>query len=105
MRTTGSIFRRPHWRYYVICLRYVTYSRCLPMLLPDKYVSVDRSLLGQSAKILRARGEEQTVSELWSLVSESDHSWTFDRFALALSLLFALGSVELKNGILGWSTS
>ena len=73
------------------------------MLLPDKYVTVERSLLGQAAKILKQRGPDRTVSELWSSLVADDSSWTFDRFALALSLLFGLGVVALQNGILVWT--
>jgi hypothetical protein len=75
------------------------------MLLPDKYVAVERSLLGQAAVILRARTENQTVSELWAALARSEDDWTFDRFALALSLLFGLGTVRLSGGLLEWSTA
>lgn len=75
------------------------------MLLPDKYVSVERSLLGQSARILRHRAPDRTVSELWAAVSADDDTWTFDRFALALTLLFAMGAVSLQQGILVWHTA
>ncbi len=74
------------------------------MLLPDKYVAVERSLLGQAANILRYREADRTVSELWSSLIAADSSWTFDRFAMALSLLFGLGVVALQNGILVWTT-
>lgn len=74
------------------------------MLLPDKYVSVERSVLGQAAKILNHRAPDRTVSELWSALVSEDSSWTFDRFALALSLLFGLGVVDLQNGVLTWET-
>jgi hypothetical protein len=75
------------------------------MLLPDKYVSVERSLLGQAATILRARTKDhQTVSELWVGLSRENPAWTFGRFALALSLLFAFGLVTLDDGVLNWRT-
>lgn len=74
------------------------------MLLPDKYVTVERSLLGQAALILRRRTSDQTISELWASLVSSDHDWTFERFALALTLLFGLGAVRLRNGILDWAT-
>lgn len=73
------------------------------MLLPDKYVAVERSLLGQAAIILRHREADRTVSELWSALVADDSSWTFDRFAMALSLLFGFGVVGLQNGILVWT--
>lgn len=75
------------------------------MLLPDKYVAVERSLLGQAGLILARRSPGQTVSELWSTVSSSSDDWTFDRFSLALSLLHGLGLVRLHQGLLEWETS
>lgn len=74
------------------------------MLLPDKYVVVERSLLGQAAAILQRREPDRTVSELWSSLVAEDSSWTFDRFSLALSLLFGFGVVGIRNGILVWAT-
>lgn len=73
------------------------------MLLPDKYVAVERSVLGQAASILRHRDVDRTVSELWSALVADDASWTFDRFAIALSLLFGFGVVALQNGVLVWT--
>lgn len=74
------------------------------MLLPDKYVAVERSLFGQAGFILARRSPGQTVSELWSTVSSARDDWTFDRFSLALSLLHGLGLVRLHQGLLEWET-
>lgn len=73
------------------------------MLLPDKYVTVERSLLGQAAKVLKHREPDRTVSELWSSLVAEDSSWTFDRFAICLALLFGLGLVALQNGVVVWT--
>lgn len=73
------------------------------MLLPDKYVAVERSVLGQAASILKRREADRTVSELWSALVADDSSWTFDRFATAIALLFGFGVVTLQNGILVWT--
>ena len=73
------------------------------MILPDKYVNVDKSLLGQAAQLLASRRVDQTVTELWSTMHGLEDSWSFDRFSLALSLLHSLGVVNLENGILVWS--
>ncbi|WP_411156499.1 ABC-three component system middle component 6 [Nocardia abscessus] len=77
--------------------------RRLRMLLPDKYVTLERSLLGQAAALLDKRSDNQTISELWAATSTSDEGWSFSRFALALSLLYGLGAVEVEGGILKWS--
>ena len=74
------------------------------MLLPDKYISIERSLFGQAGFILARRSPGQTISELWSSVSSTSDDWTFDRFSLALSLLHGLGLVRLHQGLLEWKT-
>jgi len=50
------------------------------VILPDKYVSVDKSLLGQAAQLLASRRVDQTVTELWSTMHGLEDSWSFDRF-------------------------
>lgn len=72
------------------------------MILPDKYIGVERSLLGQSAQLLRSGRADQTVSDLWASVTAGESEWTFARFTLALSLLHALDLVRLRGGILMW---
>lgn len=74
------------------------------MLLPSKYVTLERSLVGQASAILRHREADKTVSELWAKLVSMDSTWTFDRFTLALSLLFGLGAVTIQNGVLIWTT-
>lgn len=73
------------------------------MIVPDKYVGLERSLLGQSAELIAAARSDQTVLDLWTTVARSDGDWTFPRFALALSLLFGLAVVRLDGGLLVWS--
>lgn len=73
------------------------------MLLPDKYVSPSRSLLGQSAGMLALAREDQTVSEFWALCRDRIDKLTHERFTLALDLLFLLGVVELRRGTLRWT--
>lgn len=75
------------------------------MLLPDKYVSPSRSLLGQTAGMLALARQDQTVSEFWALCRERIDKLTHERFTLGLDLLFLLGVVELHRGTLRWSSS
>ncbi|MDM4721446.1 hypothetical protein QTQ03_18240 [Micromonospora sp. WMMA1363] len=69
------------------------------MILPDKYVDLEHSLLGQAASLIAARRSATTVSDLWTAVQEG---MTYDRFILALDLLFALGVIDSDGGILRW---
>lgn len=69
------------------------------MILPDKYVDMDHSLLGQSALLLSNRRHGMTVSDLWESVRES---LSYERYILALDMLFMLGIVDLHDGSLRW---
>ncbi|WP_373462228.1 ABC-three component system middle component 6 [Arthrobacter oryzae] len=70
------------------------------MLLPTKGISYERALLTVGADILEVLATPASVSALWerftSLPSrKSSHERiTFDWFALALAMLFAIRSIE-----------
>ena len=76
------------------------------MILPDKHLSEDRSLLGVGADILRALDHPCTVSEAWERFSEfrrlssTSQPVSFDWFAKALTLLFAISAVHFRDGLL-----
>lgn len=76
------------------------------MILPDKHLPEDRSLLGVGADILRGLDHPCTVSEAWERFSElRRHSATnqpisFDWFAKALTFLFAISAVHVRDGLL-----
>jgi len=68
--------------------------------LPNKYIPVTYSLLGVSAFIAENVKENDTVSSLWDRVRTDQRVRTFDRYAEALTLLFAGGLVSLDKGVL-----
>ncbi|MEZ0295197.1 MAG: ABC-three component system middle component 6 [Candidatus Methylacidiphilales bacterium] len=77
------------------------------MILPTKHLSQDRALLSVGAKLLCRLSEPMTVSALWEAVSKpvkTDNSnipaLRYDAFVLTLDLLFLIGAIELKNGLL-----
>ncbi len=57
--------------------------------LPNRYVPIDYSVVGLSSMLLEVMSQNETVSSLWEKVSSDEKIRTFDRFADALSLLFA----------------
>lgn len=69
-------------------------------LLPDKHVSLASSLLGVGATILRKLDKPSTITGLWDRCRTADEVATFERFALALDLLFAVGAITVENDIL-----
>lgn len=70
------------------------------MILPTKHISTSRSLLGVGATVLKNLQGAQTVSRLWEHVRTEPEVRNFERFVLALDLLFALGAIELHEGLL-----
>ena len=76
------------------------------MILPSKHLSQDRALLTVGAKILQHLSEPKTISALWQNLpqniagSKNVPPLRYDSFVLALDLLFLLGSIELRGGLL-----
>ncbi len=70
------------------------------MILPNKHVPPGKSLVGVGAKLLHALDRPQTESALWGRVRDLPEVATFGRFVLALDLLYSIGVVDMKDGIL-----
>lgn len=68
--------------------------------LPNKYVPIEFSPLGVAAFLLEEMVPTDTVSSLWERVRTKERVRTFDRFAGALTLLFAGRLVALDKGVL-----
>lgn len=68
--------------------------------LPSKYVPVEYSSLGVAALIVERLAPNDTVSTLWDRCKADPRVRTFDRFASALSLLFAGGMIWLDGGVI-----
>jgi hypothetical protein len=75
------------------------------MILPTKYLSADRSLIVIGADILRVLNEApRSVSEVWERVISTRNPQatplTYDWFLMAVTLLYAIGTIDLNNGLL-----
>lgn len=73
------------------------------MILPTKHLSQERALLTAGAKLLSHLTHPKTVSSLWEDVTDGnrgDASIRYERFVLALDLLYLIGAIELKEGLL-----
>jgi hypothetical protein len=77
------------------------------MILPSKHLSQDRALLTVGARILQKVSQPKTVSALWEELTakrETTHNavlpLSYDGFVLALDILFIIGAVGLKEGLL-----
>lgn len=69
-------------------------------LLPTKYVPIDSSILGVASLVLNGLEPNDSVSSLWDRIKAAPQVRTFDRYADALTLLFATRLVDLEYGTL-----
>jgi hypothetical protein len=76
------------------------------MILPSKHLPQNRALLTVGAVILRHLSGPATVSALWEQISRASRDQLapsalgYDAFVLALDLLFLMGAIELRDGLL-----
>jgi len=70
------------------------------MILPTKHISENEAILGVGATILRHLDSPITVSGLWERTKVESNVGTFERFVLAADLLFVIGAIELRDGLL-----
>jgi hypothetical protein len=82
------------------------------MILPSKHLSQDRALLTVGARILQSLQQPKTVSALWEELPRKGEParnatlpLSYDNFVLALDLLFIIGAVELREGLLSRKNS
>ena len=67
------------------------------MILPTKHLEVDRSLLAVGANLLESLRSPRTVTSLWEELRRCGQNINFERFALALAFLYAIGSIEFQE--------
>jgi hypothetical protein len=67
------------------------------MILPTKHITVRDSLLGVGALLLVQLEKPLTESELWERVRDQPEITTFERFTLALDLLYMVGAIEFRK--------
>jgi hypothetical protein len=75
------------------------------MILPSKSIGGDLALISVGADILSQLDSSATVTALWDRVASARREITaasnlpFWWFALALDLLYLIGTVEIANGL------
>jgi hypothetical protein len=81
------------------------------MILPSKHLPAERALLTIGARLLAHLERPMTISALWQEMQKARSdaakhakdqaaSLGFDWFILALDLLYLLGAVHLRDGLL-----
>lgn len=67
------------------------------MIIPSKYLREDETLLGVGAALLKSLNTQKDLSSLWEELKDNSAIGTFERFVLALDLLFLLGLIEAHD--------
>lgn len=70
------------------------------MILPTKYIPENEALIGVGATLLAHLSCPMTVSGFWERLRTKPNVGTFERFALACNLLFLIGAIEIKDGLI-----
>ncbi len=69
------------------------------MILPTKHIPLDKSLLGAGATVLPVLKSPMTVTGIWERVKSMPEIGSYGRFLLTLDFLYALGAIELVDGL------
>lgn len=70
------------------------------MILPTKHIPEDQALLGVGATLLSHIAQETTISQLWERARRHSNVGTYERFILALDLLYLIGAIDLTEGLI-----
>ncbi|RSZ38218.1 MULTISPECIES: ABC-three component system middle component 6 [unclassified Variovorax] len=70
------------------------------MILPTKHIPQNEALIGVGATVLGHLDTPRTVSSLWDRLKSEPNVGTFERFVLATNLLFVIGAIDLRDGLL-----
>lgn len=70
------------------------------MILPNKHITLSNSILNAGATLLKYLDDAKTVTALWTQTKHLGEVRTFERFTLGLDLLFMIGAIDFKEGLL-----
>ncbi len=70
------------------------------MIMPTKHIPAEQSLLGAGAVVFSELSQPRTVTALWEAVRDSKAVATFERFVLAVTMLYALRVVRFEAGVI-----
>lgn len=67
------------------------------MILPNKIIATNKSLLGLGARVLKLLDNPTTVSRLWEISKVRLNLNSFQYFVLTLDFLYSISAIEYKN--------
>ena len=70
------------------------------MILPSKHIKLSNSLINIGALLLNRLDGRYTVTLLWDKTRNLPELKNYERFTLGLDLLFMLGLIEYRDGLI-----
>ncbi|MBE8233200.1 MAG: hypothetical protein HAW67_05635 [Endozoicomonadaceae bacterium] len=70
------------------------------MILPTKHIAAHEALIGAGAIILEQSSKPIFLSQLWEAVKATHGVQTYERFVLALDMLYIIGTIEIKDNMI-----
>ena len=71
------------------------------MILPNKHIYLEQSLIATGAKILPYISiNGNNVSELWQAIKEQKEIKSFEQYTLGLSFLFMVGIITFNENMI-----
>ena len=70
------------------------------MIHPTKHIPAEQTLLGAGAVIFNELSQPSTVTGLWEAVRKAKSIGTFQRFVLALTMLYSLRAIRFEAGLI-----
>ena len=70
------------------------------MILADKNIKLEYSLLNCGALILEEMSEPQTISLLWDKVKKHEALVNYEKFLITLDYLYMINSITLRDGLI-----
>lgn len=68
------------------------------MILPTKYLQEHETLLGVGALLLKElNSSSKSLSDLWEKSKDNNDIGNYERFILALDMLFLFGLIEMRD--------
>ena len=70
------------------------------MIMPNKNIKLEYSLLYCGAMILESLQEIDTISFLWDKARQTETMVNYEKFVLTMDYLFLIGAIRMENGMI-----
>lgn len=70
------------------------------MILPDKNIKLDYSLLNCGATIIKELNEPLSISLIWEKVRKNKEFTGYKKYVLTLDFLYMIKAIKIEDGLL-----